>query len=76
MKSPCIKVCQMDPRRGLCIGCGRKLDEIARWAQMGDEERDRIFADLPQRLRNSGTEPEPRLAPKADSSGSVPELRG
>ena len=63
MKSPCVKVCQMDPQRGLCLGCGRTLDEIARWAQMSDEERERIMTELPRRSsRNSGTEPELRSA--------------
>ena len=46
MKSPCTKVCQMDPERGLCLGCGRTLDEIARWATMTDEERDAVLAEL------------------------------
>ena len=49
MKSPCTKVCQLDPRSGLCIGCGRTLDEIARWAEMSDAERERVMAELPQR---------------------------
>jgi predicted Fe-S protein YdhL (DUF1289 family) len=49
MKSPCVKVCQMDPKRGLCLGCARTLDEIARWAQMSDAERDRVLAELPSR---------------------------
>ena len=49
MKSPCIKVCQMDPQRGLCLGCARTLDEIARWASMTDEEHERILAELPRR---------------------------
>ena len=49
MKSPCIKVCQMDPQRGLCIGCRRTLDEIARWASMTDREREKILAALPAR---------------------------
>jgi uncharacterized protein len=49
MKSPCVQVCQMDPCRGLCMGCGRTLDEIARWAQMNDDERERIIAELPSR---------------------------
>jgi len=53
LKSPCIKVCQMDPRRGLCVGCGRTLDEIARWAQMSDAERERVMAELPLRTSNS-----------------------
>jgi uncharacterized protein len=60
MKSPCNNVCQMDPQSGLCIGCARTLDEIARWAEMTDAERDRVMAEL--QLRNSGTEPERRSA--------------
>lgn len=39
----------MDPQRGVCLGCGRSLDQIARWAQMNDAERDRILARLPAR---------------------------
>jgi predicted Fe-S protein YdhL (DUF1289 family) len=29
--SPCISVCQMDVQSGLCLGCWRSMDEIARW---------------------------------------------
>ena len=50
MKSPCIKVCQMDPARGVCLGCARTLDEIARWGSMSDAERDAILSQLPERL--------------------------
>ena len=49
MKSPCVQVCQMDPQRGVCLGCGRSLDQIARWSQMSDADRDRILAALPAR---------------------------
>ena len=49
MKSPCVKVCRMDPERGLCLGCARTLDEIARWASFTEEERNRIMAELPSR---------------------------
>ena len=49
MNTPCIKVCQMDPQRGLCLGCARTLDEIARWATMTDEERNAVLAELPSR---------------------------
>ncbi|MDO4710047.1 MAG: DUF1289 domain-containing protein [Pseudomonadota bacterium] len=38
IESPCSGVCQLDPS-GLCLGCRRSGDEIARWRQMGDEER-------------------------------------
>jgi predicted Fe-S protein YdhL (DUF1289 family) len=46
MKSPCVQVCQMDPRQSVCMGCRRTLDEIGRWAQMSDAERDRILNEL------------------------------
>ena len=39
----------MNPRRGLCMGCGRTLDEIARWVKMTDAERERVLAELPAR---------------------------
>ncbi|MBV8834962.1 MAG: DUF1289 domain-containing protein [Alphaproteobacteria bacterium] len=48
--SPCTKVCTMDPRSGLCRGCGRTLDEIARWGALSEAERLSIMAQLPQRL--------------------------
>jgi predicted Fe-S protein YdhL (DUF1289 family) len=39
----------MDPRRGLCLGCKRTLDEIARWGAMSDAEREKILNDLKDR---------------------------
>jgi predicted Fe-S protein YdhL (DUF1289 family) len=47
--SPCIKVCIIDPRSRLCSGCGRTLDEIARWVSLGEDERNRIMIELPRR---------------------------
>jgi uncharacterized protein len=52
IESPCIKVCVMDPRAGICTGCGRTLDEIARWGAMSDAERARVMEELPTRLSN------------------------
>ena len=49
MKTPCIQVCQMDPGRGLCLGCRRTLDEIARWGAMSDAERESILNELKDR---------------------------
>jgi predicted Fe-S protein YdhL (DUF1289 family) len=37
--SPCINVCQMDQRSGLCLGCRRTLQEIAEWLEMTPEEK-------------------------------------
>ena len=50
IKTPCIKVCIVDPRSGTCLGCGRTLDEIASWTAYTDQDRDRIMAELPLRL--------------------------
>lgn len=36
--SPCVGVCEIDAD-GLCGGCLRTLDEIARWSTMVDAER-------------------------------------
>jgi predicted Fe-S protein YdhL (DUF1289 family) len=61
VKTPCIKVCQMDPVRGLCIGCCRTLDEIAHWGAMTDFERERVLFSLPERrasLVNDSSTPE------------------
>jgi predicted Fe-S protein YdhL (DUF1289 family) len=51
VESPCIKNCTYDPIRQICAGCGRRLDEIAAWADMNDQERSRIMAELPGRLK-------------------------
>jgi uncharacterized protein len=51
LRSPCVKVCVMDPKRGVCLGCCRSLDEIAAWGGMTDEEREKIMAALPERKR-------------------------
>jgi hypothetical protein len=53
IESPCIKICIYEPGSGVCSGCGRTLDEIARWSQMSGEERRRIMAELPARLNKN-----------------------
>jgi predicted Fe-S protein YdhL (DUF1289 family) len=49
IQSPCTRVCTIDPGTGLCTGCDRTPDEIARWSQMTDDERRRIMSSLPYR---------------------------
>ena len=52
IESPCVKVCTLDARSGLCLGCGRTVDEIAHWSAMSAAERARVMRKLP--ARNSG----------------------
>lgn len=40
--SPCVGICSLGDD-GLCQGCHRTGAEIARWSQMGDDERLRIM---------------------------------
>jgi uncharacterized protein len=47
--SPCVQVCAVDGRTGLCFGCRRTLPEIARWSRMSDAERSAVLAHLPDR---------------------------
>ena len=51
MTSPCIKVCQMDPVRGVCIGCCRTLDEIGGWGGLSEAERRAVMSSLPARRK-------------------------
>jgi uncharacterized protein len=62
MKSPCVKICQMDPQRGLCLGCARTLDEIARWAALTDQQRAQILSELPGRKSDVAKVAVPPLA--------------
>jgi predicted Fe-S protein YdhL (DUF1289 family) len=50
IQSPCIKVCAVDGRSGLCLGCGRTLKEIGGWMQLGDAGRQAVMDALPERL--------------------------
>ena len=56
-ETPCIAVCQMDPRTNLCFGCGRTLPEIARWHRMESAERLALMELLPARMAEAGLAP-------------------
>ena len=48
--SPCNKTCVIDPKRGICIGCGRTGEEIAGWLAYSDTQRHALMDILPSRL--------------------------
>jgi uncharacterized protein len=50
ISTPCVKVCVIDPRSALCVGCGRTVAEIAAWAAMSEAERGVVMAGLGERL--------------------------
>lgn len=51
IKSPCVKICVVDPATGWCEGCFRTLQEIGGWMRFSPEERDRVMAVLRDRRR-------------------------
>jgi len=52
--SPCISVCRMDDRTGLCVGCARTIDEIAAWSTMSDDEKRAVWTLLEERREPQG----------------------
>ena len=50
IQTPCVKICSIDAASGLCGGCARTLDEIARWAGMSEDERAAIMRELRDRM--------------------------
>jgi len=49
LRSPCTKNCRLDPATGLCRGCLRTIDEIARWGGASAAEQQRILAAIEER---------------------------
>jgi len=49
ISTPCIQVCIVDGESGLCLGCYRTLDEVARWGRFSEARRTAIMGELPAR---------------------------
>ena len=60
--SPCISVCVIDARTGLCTGCQRTLDEIAVWSVLDDDARRGVWARIG--LRRAALAAAPAQPPK------------
>jgi hypothetical protein len=46
--SPCILICTLDENQ-VCLGCGRKLEQISRWALMSRDEQWAVVDELAAR---------------------------
>ena len=47
--SPCRDVCQLDSA-GICVGCGRSIQEIAEWPGADNDRRLLIRAEARRRI--------------------------
>lgn len=54
VESPCISVCVMDAETGWCLGCARTIDEIGRWGETDQADRDAVMETLPARMEALG----------------------
>ena len=54
IKSPCVLICQLDLKSGLCAGCGRNKEEIRYWVRYTDAEREAIMDGLAERMEAAG----------------------
>jgi len=52
----------MDAEQRYCLGCQRTLDEIARWSEMSDAEREAVLDALPGRRSDIAKVSMPPLA--------------
>lgn len=50
VNSPCKGVCTLD-HKGKCVGCFRKLDEIANWSVYNDFQRREILKMVQLRMQ-------------------------
>lgn len=58
IESPCVDICVMDGATDWCLGCGRTIDEIARWGMTDAADRAAVMAELPERMaRLEGASP-------------------
>lgn len=52
--SPCVKICAMDPDRGVCSGCYRTLEEIGNWGAFSVAQKLAVMARIHERVRRWG----------------------
>jgi predicted Fe-S protein YdhL (DUF1289 family) len=55
--TPCVNICRIDRASRLCEGCGRTLEEIARWRVLTDAERLAVMTELSERMGRAGLKP-------------------
>lgn len=49
--NPCVQICVRDREDGICLGCGRTVQEINDWINLSKEDRKKIVTSLDDRLK-------------------------
>jgi hypothetical protein len=50
--SPCVSICRLDDKTGLCVGCFRNIDEIRDWMIMLPAERQETLRRIGERRKS------------------------
>ncbi len=69
--SPCVGICILDDKAGICKGCLRNMEEIESWSSMSEEERYEVLESLRERRRRLG-----RVGSRERRPGRRRQLRG
>ncbi|VAW53708.1 hypothetical protein MNBD_GAMMA05-1211 [hydrothermal vent metagenome] len=49
IESPCVRNCCLD-KQDICLGCSRTIEEIIRWGDANDKEKEKILIDSKERI--------------------------
>ena len=47
--SPCQHICVL--KNGVCIGCQRTVQEIAKWLKMSDDEKQKVLERIKEKKK-------------------------
>jgi predicted Fe-S protein YdhL (DUF1289 family) len=50
--SPCIRVCNFDYEKEICLSCKRTLDEISNWLRMSNDEKKQVLKRIEETNNN------------------------
>lgn len=53
VSSPCVSICALD-EDDICIGCYRSDQEIMRWREMDNHQRQQVLRQAEQRATHRG----------------------
>lgn len=54
IENPCTDICQFDPRKKWCVGCGRTIEETRVWRKMSPYHRTALAKELRLRMKRLG----------------------
>jgi len=51
IESPCVDICQLNTKTGICTGCFRTMDEISQWIELSDDDKREVLRTAKDRER-------------------------